>query len=208
MTVDGKIASRTRYSKLSCPHDLRRLHELRARSDGVMVGANTVIIDDPSLRVKYVKGKNPARIVVDGLLRTPLKARVYTLKTAKTLVLTTAMAPRDKIKALRKMGVEVIEFSGGPPINMRKAMEELYCRGLRRVVVEGGGELLWSLFKDSVVDELKITISPFIFGGKDSVSLVMGEGFSTTEDARKLKLVNVGVCRCGEEVNLEYKVTG
>ncbi|RLF21566.1 MAG: 2,5-diamino-6-(ribosylamino)-4(3H)-pyrimidinone 5'-phosphate reductase, partial [Thermoprotei archaeon] len=81
MTVDGRIASRTRFSQLSCPHDLRRLHELRASSDAVMVGANTVIIDDPSLRLKYVEGRNPDRIVVDGLLRTPLSARVYTLKT-------------------------------------------------------------------------------------------------------------------------------
>ncbi|MGP3668041.1 MAG: dihydrofolate reductase family protein [Candidatus Bathyarchaeota archaeon] len=46
MSVDGRIASKRRYSKLSCPYDLKRLHELRAQSNGVMVGANTVIIDD------------------------------------------------------------------------------------------------------------------------------------------------------------------
>lgn len=208
VTVDGRIASKTRYSKLSCPYDLKRLHELRAKSDGVMVGANTVIIDDPSLRVKYVKGKNPMRIVIDGLLKTPLEARVYTLKTAKTLVLTTAMAPKDKIKALRDLGVEVVEFPGKPPIDMKRAIEELYNRGLRKVMVEGGGELLWHLFKDRVVDELRVTLSPYIFGGRNSISLVMGEGFSSTEDARKLKLMSVKICRCKQEVHLRYKIVG
>lgn len=208
MTVDGRIASKTRFSQLSCPHDLRRLHELRASSDAVMVGANTVIIDDPSLRLKYVEGRNPDRIVVDGLLRTPLSARVYTLKTAKTIVLTTEEAPRDKVEKLLEMGVEVIYAARSPPIDMGHAMEILWSKGYRALMVEGGGELLWHLFKANVVDELRVTISPYIFGGRSSVSLVMGEGFSTTEDARKLKLKSVEVCECGLEVHLRYDVVG
>lgn len=205
MTVDGKIASRTRYSKLSCQHDLRRLHELRSESDGIMIGANTVIIDDPSLRVKYVNGKNPTRIIVDGMLKTSLTARVYTLKTAKTLVLTTSIAPENKIRALKNLGIEVIKFPGEPPINMRKALNELCIRGLQKIMVEGGGELLWHLFKDDVVDELRLTIAPYIFGGKDAISLVMGEGFTTTEDAKKLKLIDIQTCECGQ-IHLRYKV--
>lgn len=204
MTIDGRIASKTRYSRLSCPYDLKRLHELRAESDGIMVGANTVIIDDPSLRVKYVEGKNPVRIVVDGLLRTPLDARVYTLKTAETIILTTEAAPKDKVESLRGMGVRVIVFSGRPPIDMKEGIERLYEEGLRRIMVEGGGELLWHLFAADVVDELRLTISPYIFGGRDAVSLVMGEGFSTTDDARRLKFVSVKVCECGQEVHMRY----
>ncbi|MCX8205049.1 MAG: 2,5-diamino-6-(ribosylamino)-4(3H)-pyrimidinone 5'-phosphate reductase [Candidatus Nezhaarchaeota archaeon] len=204
MTIDGKIASKTRYSKLSCPHDLRRLHELRAQSDGVMVGANTVLIDDPSLRLKYVEGRDPARIVVDGLLRTPLEARVYTLKTAEAIVLTTEAAPRGKAEALREMGVKVLVFPGPPPIDMRAGVERLYGEGLRRIMVEGGGELLWHLFAAGVVDELRLTIAPYVFGGRDAVGLVMGEGFETTEDARKMRLVDVKVCECGQEVHLRY----
>jgi 2,5-diamino-6-(ribosylamino)-4(3H)-pyrimidinone 5'-phosphate reductase len=66
ITVDDRLASKTGFSQLSCPHDLKRLHQLRASSDAVMVGANTIIADDPSLRLKYVEGRNPDRIVVDG----------------------------------------------------------------------------------------------------------------------------------------------
>jgi len=206
MTVDGKIASKTRFSQLSCPHDLKRLHELRAQCDAVMVGANTVIVDDPSLRVKYVSSRNPIRVVVDGLLRTPLTARVYTLKTAPTIVLTTEAAPREKIDALEKMGVEVVVFPGKPPIDMKKAVEALASRGINKLLVEGGGELLWHLFSARVVDELRVTIAPYIFGGKEAVSIVMGEGFATTEDAVRLKLITVKICECGQEVHIQYKV--
>jgi len=210
MTIDGKIASKIRYSQLSCPYDLKRLHKLRAESDGIMVGANTVIVDDPSLRVKYVNGKNlvrnPVRIVVDGLLRTPPSARVYRLKTAKTIVLTTSLAPKSKIKALKSLGIEVIIFPEGPIINMKDAMNELCSRGLEKIMVEGGGELLWHLFKENVVNELHVTIAPYIFGGREAVSLVMGEGFKTIDDARKLEPLSVNVCECGKEIHIKYKI--
>ncbi|MEM4575845.1 MAG: 2,5-diamino-6-(ribosylamino)-4(3H)-pyrimidinone 5'-phosphate reductase [Candidatus Nezhaarchaeales archaeon] len=206
VTIDGRLASKTRFSQLSCPHDLKRLHELRAQCDAVMVGANTVIIDDPSLRLKYVNGRNPDRIVVDGMLRTPINARVYTLKAAKTLVLTTKMAPLDKVEMLREMGVEVLYLANEPPIDMKKAMETLSSLGYRKIMVEGGGELIWHLFKDRVVNELRITIAPYIFGGRESVSLVMGEGFSTTSESPIFILRTIERCQCGNEVHLIYDV--
>jgi 2,5-diamino-6-(ribosylamino)-4(3H)-pyrimidinone 5'-phosphate reductase len=206
ITVDGRLASKTGFSQLSCPHDLKRLHQLRASSDAIMVGANTIIVDDPSLRLKYVEGRNPDRIVVDGLLRTPLNARVFTLRTAKTLVLTTGKASDEKVEALRKMGVEVLIIGNEPPIDMCEALSLLYDRGYKKVMAEGGGGLLWTLFKDSVVDELWLTISPYIFGGRDAVSLVEGEGFSSVEDAVKLEPYHVSLCECKKEIHVRYKV--
>jgi len=206
ITVDGRLASKTGFSQLSCLHDLKRLHQLRASSDAIVVGANTIIVDDPSLRLKYVEGRNPDRIVVDGLLRAPLNARVFTLRTAKTLVLTTGKASGEKVEALRKMGVEVLIIGNEPPINMYEALSLLYKRGYRKVMAEGGGGLLWTLFKDSVVDELWLTISPYIFGGRDAVSLVEGEGFSSVEDAVKLEPYHVSLCECKKEIHIRYKV--
>ncbi len=171
-----------------------------------MVGANTVIIDDPSLRVKYVDGRNPDRIIIDGLLRTPINARVYTLKTARTLVLTTNRAPLDKVEALRRLGVDVVIVGDEPPIDMHVAMSTLYDKGYRRVMAEGGGTLLWSLFKDGVVDELWVTIAPYIFGGKDAVSLVEGEGFSSVDDAVVLEPFHLATCECGKEIHIRYRV--
>src|SRR5579885_1006386 len=65
MTIDGRIASKTGYSQLSCPRDLMRLHRLRLETGAVMVGAETVIKDDPSLRLKYFKGEDPYKIIID-----------------------------------------------------------------------------------------------------------------------------------------------
>jgi 2,5-diamino-6-(ribosylamino)-4(3H)-pyrimidinone 5'-phosphate reductase len=178
----------------------------RASCGAVMVGANTVIIDDPSLRLKYVEGRNPIRIVVDGRLTTPLKARVYDVSIARTILLTTEYAPKDKVDRLREKGVEVIVYRGGPDIDMARAARDLYARGIRRVLVEGGGELIWSLLRDRVVDKLYITISPYIFGGRNSVSLVMGEGYRDTSESPNIRLLNVSTCKCGNEVWLEYEV--
>lgn len=208
MTADGKIASKTRFSQLSCPADLKRLHRLRAECGAVMVGANTVIIDDPSLRLKYFEGPNPVRVVVDGRLRSPVNARVFDTRISRTILLTTEAAPAEKVEELRRRGVEVVVFPGGPIIDMKIAMEKLYQLGVRRLLVEGGGTLTWHLFKDGVVDEFRVTIAPFVFGGVESVSIVMGNGFETTEDAVKLKLLNVEVCECGNEVHIAYKVLG
>jgi 2,5-diamino-6-(ribosylamino)-4(3H)-pyrimidinone 5'-phosphate reductase len=206
ITVDGRLASKTGFSQLSCPHDLKRLHQLRASSDAIMVGANTIIVDDPSLRLKYVEGRNPDRIVVDGLLRAPLNARVFTLRTANTLVLTTGKASGEKIETLKKMGVEALIIGNEPPINMYEALSLLYKRGYRKIMAEGGGGLLWTLFKNSVVDELWLTISPYIFGGRDAVSLVEGEGFSSVKDAVKLEPYHVSLCECKKEIHIRYKV--
>ncbi|MEM4971260.1 MAG: dihydrofolate reductase family protein, partial [Sulfolobales archaeon] len=87
-TIDGKIASRTRFSSLSCPEDLRRLHMARKEAGAVMIGANTANIDDPSLRLKYFEGENPVRIVVDGRLSIREDLRLVRERIARTIILT------------------------------------------------------------------------------------------------------------------------
>ncbi|MEM3326316.1 MAG: dihydrofolate reductase family protein, partial [Thermoproteus sp.] len=88
ITIDGRIASKTGFSRLSCPIDLKRLHALRAKVDAVLVGARTVLVDNPRLTVRYVEGRNPIRVVVDGSLSLPPDLRVFD-KSAPTIVLTT-----------------------------------------------------------------------------------------------------------------------
>lgn len=206
-TLNGKIASKTRYSKLSCPIDLMRLHKLRSQVDAVMVGANTAIIDDPSLRLKYFKGSNPARIIVDGLLRVPLKLRMFRDKLAKTIVLTSTKAPQDKIKKLRDIGVKVITLqSSTGRISLKEALRILYEMNIRKILVEGGGDLIWSLFKEKLVDEFRITKSAYIFGGLNAVSIVSGEGFSSTSESPKFIPIYIELCACGKDVHIAYRV--
>ncbi len=204
MTVDGKIASKTGYSKLSCTYDLMRLHSARASSDAVLVGANTVLNDDPLLTVRLVKGKNPMRVIVDGRLRTSVNARVYnTLHEAPTIVYTSTRAEPRKIRLLRSRGVEVVVFDKYPvPINL--VLKDLYKKGIGSLLVEGGGETIWFFVKERLFNELRITISPYVFGGHKAVNIVGGEGFKDTNDAVKLRLLEARLCECGREIHLRY----
>ncbi len=203
MTIDGRIASKTGFSRLSCMYDLRRLHTVRAESDAVIVGANTVIVDDPLLTVRYVKGKNPTRVIIDGMLRTSVNARVYnTLDEAPTIVYTSKIANSHKKLLLKAKGVEVVEITEKPPLKAKDILRDLYHRGVRKVLIEGGGKTIWSFIKDKLVDEMRITISPYVFG--NGTSIVDGEGFRDDKDAIRFKLVEVKICECGMEVHLRY----
>ncbi len=203
MTIDGRIASKTGFSRLSCVYDLRRLHTVRAESDAVIVGANTVIVDNPLLTVRYVKGKNPIRVIIDGMLRTSVDARVYnTLDEAPTIVYTSRIADSRKKLSLKAKGVEVVEIAKKPPLKAKDILRDLYRRGVRKVLIEGGGKTIWSFIKDKLVDEMRITISPYVFG--NGTSIVDGEGFKDDKDAIRFKLVEVKICECGMEVHLRY----
>mgnify|MGYP000521753968 CR=1 FL=1 len=207
-TLDGKIASKTRYSKLSCPIDFMRLHNLRSKVDAIMIGAKTAIIDDPSLCVKYFKcPHNPMRIVVDGSLKVPLELRMFNDGIAKTIVLTSTKAPKSKVMMLRNLGVEVLVYeSENTKINLAKALRDIYYQfNVKKLLVEGGGELIWSLIQEKLVDEFRITKTSYVFGGL-GVSVVAGEGYNTTKDSPLFILRHVELCACGREVHLIYEV--
>ena len=210
MSADGKIASVVRDSRLSCPFDKRRLHALRASHDAVVVGASTVLIDDPLLTVRLVKGPNPKRVIIDGRLRIPLNSRVVTNKDAETIVLTCLDSSKsEKIAALLKAGVKVMTL---PCINgvidLNEALLKLKEEGVSSILVEGGGELIWHFFRHSLVDEFRVTLSPYIIGGRDAITPVEGQGFGTLSEWVKLKLIHVIRCECGNEVHLMYRVRG
>jgi 2,5-diamino-6-(ribosylamino)-4(3H)-pyrimidinone 5'-phosphate reductase len=204
MTVDGKIASKTGYSKLSCKYDLERLHRLRSMHDAVMVGANTVSVDNPKLTVRYVDGPSPARIVVDALLKTPSTANVYQ-QPPKTFLVTFKENVEDATE--KYTGIEIIgvPYRYDDILDLRKALEYLYERGIRSVLVEGGGYLNWTLFKMGLVDEVRVTVSPYIFGG-NRVCFVSGEGFDGFVERVELRLRKIEKCQCGNEVHLIYDV--
>ena len=191
MSVDGKIATRTGDSKWITGEAARReAHKLRAGVDAIMVGANTVIRDNPQLTVRHgVRGRQPRRVVVDGRGRCPRTARLFTDgHRQRTIVLTTIHSPARWRGYLSKQGIHVLTVRGnGGRLNWRLALRELGRLSVTSVLVEGGGEVLGSLFDARLVDKVALFYAPIVIGGRDAVTAVAGEGVATVKRAVQLR---------------------
>ncbi len=204
MTVDGKIATKAGDSRISSGADLDRLHKLRAKMDAVMVGAGTILADNPSLTVRRVKGKNPIRVVVDGAGRIPTDAKALD-RSAGTIVAVSSAAKKSKIDKLCKTEVNVIVHRG-KRVDLRKLLEVLYSSGVRNLLLEGGSNLNWNMVAQGLVDELQVAVSPKLIGGERAKTLVGGAGFAEIRQGVKLRLLRVK--RFDSELLLIYRVVG
>jgi len=209
MTVDGKIATSLGDSAISSKEDLLRVHELRASVDGIVVGISTVLADDPRLTVRLAakqdKRKYPVRIIIDSTGKIPLDSRILrTASKIRTIVAVTELAHTDTISKIKKMGAMVI-VSGRQRVNLKKVLSIVKKMGIKRVLVEGGGEINWSLFSLGLVNELIVTIAPKIVGGRKATTLVEGGGYPSVSNGIKLQLKKVRMQNNGELV-LFYKL--
>jgi 2,5-diamino-6-(ribosylamino)-4(3H)-pyrimidinone 5'-phosphate reductase len=215
MTVDGKIATSSGDSRISSRDDLVRVHKLRASVDAIVVGISTILADNPRLTVRLVKGKNPARVIVDSRGRIPLDSQIIrTASKVRTIIAVTDKAPEEKLTNLRKMGAEVLVISEGKKgrsaavphgVNLKLLFRKLEKMGLKKILVEGGGELNWSLLHLWLVDELTITIAPKIAGGRLATTLVEGDGFDEMAQSIRLQLKKIERKNGGELV-LHYRL--
>ncbi|MEM3004210.1 MAG: 2,5-diamino-6-(ribosylamino)-4(3H)-pyrimidinone 5'-phosphate reductase [Candidatus Bathyarchaeia archaeon] len=203
MTLDGKIATQTRDAKISSEEDLDHLHHLRASVDAVLVGVETVLADDPELTVRRVEGKDPDRVIVDSEARTPAGARLFRAASGRTMIAVTERAPEKRVGALLHAGAEVIFSGSGDQVDLRLLMSRLRGMGVRRLLVEGGGNVNWSLVELGLVDEIRVAVAPIIVGGREAVTLVEGKGFDTVSEGFKLSLLRVELL--GEDLVLTYK---
>lgn len=190
VTVDGKLTiskgvSSKEIMKFMDEEANRYLHETRAKVDGIMVGAETIRTDNPYLTVRYVKGKNPTRIIPTSTANIPLDSNILK-KDAPTIIVTTESAPEENVKALSEF-VEVVKI-GKDKLDFIKMMDFLYSRGIHNLMVEGGSTLNWNLINLGLVDEIRIIHMPFIVGGTDTPTLVGGEGFKSLDEVVRLKL--------------------
>ena len=205
MSLDGKIATYTGDSRMSSPADLRRVHRMRASVDGIMVGVRTLLRDDPKLTVKFAKDHKPHRIIVDSNARTPLNSFVVrTAREIPTIIAVTSRAETKRINTLRDRGVTVLVCGSGPLVSPKILLKNLRRLGMRRILLEGGGILNWSMLADGLVDEISVAITPRILGGADAVSLVEGKGSPLVKDGVKLKLLNTA--KYGPDLVVRYKV--
>lgn len=190
MSLDGKIATRLGDSKWITSEAARReAHKLRANIDAIMVGANTVIRDNPQLTLRHgVRGKQPWRVVVDSRGRCPRTARLFTdVHRHRTIVLTTSRSPADWRRNLGHSGVHVLIIKGSSGhLNLRTALSALGKMDITSVLVEGGGELLGSLFDKRLVDKVSLFYAPIVIGGRDAITAVGGKGSPKVKNSVRL----------------------
>jgi 2,5-diamino-6-(ribosylamino)-4(3H)-pyrimidinone 5'-phosphate reductase len=163
--------------------------------------------DDPMLNVRYSRTgvKNPTRIIIDSKARIPLNSRIIeSSNKIQTIIAVTHNASSRKIKEIQKKGAQVLVYGNGK-VNLRNLFQQLEKMGLKKIIVEGGGEINWSVLKLGLVNELVVTISPVVIGGRDAKTLVEGKGFTNISDGIKMKLSNK-IIQNENEIVLFYKL--
>lgn len=181
MTLDGHIASRARDAGWVTTEKTRRWahRELRAHADAIVVGAGTVRADDPRLTNRGGRGRQPLRVVVCG--RRPLPHRARIVHDGRPVLL----AAPEGFRAPK--GAEVLTCGRGRRVQPRQLLRKLHARGLERILVEGGAELLGSLFDRDLVDQVCVFVAPKIVGGISAVAAVAGRGKALMSEALELK---------------------
>ena len=207
MTIDGKIATNRGDSTISSKQDLRRLHRLRSSVDAIVIGISTVIVDNPRLTVRLVKrcGTTPVRIIVDSTGRIPLDSKI--LKSASkinTIVAVTSKASDKRIDKIKSAGAMVI-VAGTRTVDLKELFYILKKIGFNKILVEGGGELNWSVLQLGIVNELMVTVAPRIVGGRTATTLVEGDGYTRISEGIKMELINISRQNNGEVI-LYYKL--
>lgn len=206
MTMDGKIAAYTGKSKWITGETARMwVQEDRHRYMAIMVGAGTVLQDDPMLTSRITQPRNPIRVICDTHLRTPETANV--IKTAGEIptILATCCQDERRHKEYLSAGCEVLilqEKNGRPDLNdLMKALGE---RGIDSILLEGGSTLNWSALECGIVHKLQTYIAPKLFGGQQAKSPIAGVGVVTPDQAYRLR--DTQIIRLGEDILIESEV--
>ncbi len=191
ISIDGKISTRKNDSKLSSKEDSIRLHKLRSKMDAILIGKNTLLRDDPLLTVRYAKGKNPIRIILDSKGSISKNSKIIKTSDAiPTIIAVSKKITPKNLSKLKKFPVEII-IAGENSVNLKLLLKKLSTKKIKTILVEGGGIVNWEFIKKDIFDELIITLSPFLIGGNSATSLVEGKGFSKIIDSPNLKLKSI-----------------
>jgi 2,5-diamino-6-(ribosylamino)-4(3H)-pyrimidinone 5'-phosphate reductase len=208
ITADGKLtlkkgASSKILMKYMAHETELLLHETRAEYDAIMVGANTIRIDNSFLTVRYIKGKNPLRVIPCSMADLPLDANVLK-NDAPTAIAVCEAAPKDRVEAIQQKGAHVI-VAGKKHVELPLLMKILKEKfGVKKLMIEGGPTLNWHMLHDRLVDEIRLIHLPFIVGGSDTPSLVGGMHIDTEDQMIRLNLKKFFLC--GSNLVSEFDV--
>ena len=204
MTSDGKIATKNGESKWISGECARSIvHDYRNNLSGIMVGVNTILVDNPNLNARKSPFINPVRIICDTYLRTPLDSKVVTTASEIPTIIATSIGD-DRCKDYEKFGCKILEIpKNGDDIDLRILMQQLGQMGIDSILLEGGATLNYSALSEKIVDEIDIFMAPKIFGGNGK-SPVEGAGIEHIADEIKLRTIEVS--KVGEDILVESEV--
>ena len=202
-TLDGKLATRNGESKWITGEDSRRfVHRLRDQVDGVLVGIETVLKDNPMLTARIRGGRDPYRIILDSRLRISENAKVIELDPSKAIIATTGMAPREKIESLEKRGIRIliIESKLGK-VDLKSCLLKLGEMGVMSLLVEGGSQINGSFLDEGLIDKIFLFFSPKLIGDPLAPGIFGGEGVTRLKET--LSVEDLKVKKMGEDVLFE-----
>jgi len=215
-SLDGKITTIEKLKvRIGSPEDRELMEELRSKADAVLIGKGTLIADDPPLIIrnpKYKKqrednGKNghPVNIVVSSKIDFPIEnSDFFNCRDTDKIVITTRAADNGSIKKLEKFAdVHIVAGDENNKVNLTEAADVMKRLGIRHLLLEGGGSINFAMLENNLIDEIYLTLCPFIMGGSAPTTFD-GKGF-TKEQVRKLELVSVKKGKFNE-LFLKYKV--
>jgi riboflavin-specific deaminase-like protein len=191
-TLDGKIALDRKRTRLSSREGLETAHRARSEHDAVLVGSSTVRIDNPELTVRYCCGRQPRRIVLATRLDLPTSARVFAPGPGIMVVGVENAVSDVQIHRLEDLGASVHLVPASPTglVSLPDALRVVHQWGVRRLLVEGGAEVLTAFLRERLVDEVVIEIVPVLLGAQ-GVSSIADIGVSALGDAPKLSQLRV-----------------
>ncbi|HVA83902.1 MAG TPA: bifunctional diaminohydroxyphosphoribosylaminopyrimidine deaminase/5-amino-6-(5-phosphoribosylamino)uracil reductase RibD [Candidatus Binataceae bacterium] len=209
LSLDGRITAASGDSQwISSPASRALVHRWRREADAVMVGAGTVIADNPRLTCRVAGGRDPVRVIIDGRLRCPPRARVFVERSVAPALLVTTAA--NVARARRRYGGARVEVLGCPvrggargnEIDLRALMRELGRRGWCNVLVEGGARLAGSALGAGIIDRVAFFVAPIVIGA--GTPAVEGLGFARVRDA--IALDDLSVRRLGGDLLVEADI--
>lgn len=205
-TLDGRIATSTGHSRWISGEQSRRFaHRLRSHHDAVLVGAGTVVKDDPELTVRHVKGRNPLRIVVDPVLEIPLHAKILQDQDqARTIVVTRPDILPDKCRQIQSMGIELLPFGDSKTdlFDLKHLFKHLGDQKISSILVEGGSGIITSVLQQRLADRVVAIIAPKIVG--NGLSTVGNLGIDYMDSA--LALTFKKISRSGPDIILDGRM--
>jgi len=212
-SADGKIDTfQRRGSAISSPEDLRRVLELRASVDAVMVGGHTLLQEDPKLTVKLPElsaqrlrrglPENPAKVGIVTRAELNPQGKFLNSGPARRILFTTSQTPPEQVNVLQALGAEVY-LLGEKRVDLPKSLLTLQQLGLQTLMVEGGGTLIAEFLRLGLADELQLYLAPRLFGGVAAPTLVDGPGWEEA-CAPHLKLTECRVLDTSGGLLLRY----